>query len=400
MAVCKACNLSIEEQETVKCSGICGSEFHAKIKCARIRSDLAKQIKKSSSPYIKYVCEDCKEIKIIHVLKAVQICNDNVKALDNKLDDFTNICNRNFRRVSILENTLNDVNIDQNVTNMTSDQGYDELKKTIDDVGIDLQLKLTNFQTKILSEVTKQAKQRPISCMNGEKLIELNGMLNQVDERISSIEDLLTNLSKFSTSQPNPDPRPDEKSLYYELIDSEAMSYDANPLMCQINSESFPPLVYLPSETTMIPEEEDANRSIVTPPELQDANVSIVSIVSNEDFDSDLDQDSEWVYVANRSPDISAGTVIQWLQRKFGLMNVKLDVLSQSSSTYRSFKVLINKTKIRTVLDMKNWPNDFYVRRFKTSKEKVFQETPHKKTKKKHFINNPRNQHTGSTTTM
>lgn len=176
-----------------------------------------------------------------------------------------------------------------------------------------------------------------------------------------------------------------EKSLHLELIDAETMSYDANPLMFQVDVNSYSPLTFLDSETI--------------PPEQRDANLSMVSINSEENFEQDNDSDTEWLYIANRDPDVSAGTISRLLQQKFGVKDVKLDVLSLSSSTYRSFIVLVNKSKVKTVLDLENWPNVFYVRRFKLSSDTVFQEAPHKNSKKKHFINNPRNQITRSSTT-
>ena len=101
MAVCKTCNLAIEEQEIVKCSGVCGFVFHARLKCGGIKSDLAKQMKKCTS--VRYVCEECKDIKSIHIIKAIEMCNANVKLLDDKLENILNYCNKNSRRVSVLE---------------------------------------------------------------------------------------------------------------------------------------------------------------------------------------------------------------------------------------------------------------------------------------------------------
>ena len=276
------------------------------------------------------------------------------------------------------------------------------MKKKIDDIAIDFKLKLTNIECKIMTEIKKHTSQRPnVTCMNSEKLDSLNDIVRDavsvmdqlivdkeelsekmmsIEQEILSIETLLKSFSGRTKCEQM------EKSLHFELIDDEAISYDANPLLCQVDGNSYPPITFLDSETSL--------------QEQPYVNLSMISMSSDENFDQDNENDSEWLYIANRNPDIPASTIIRLLQQKFGLNDIKLDVLSQSSSTYRSFKVLVHKSKVKSVLDLKNWPNDFYVRRFKLGNEAVFQEAPRKKEKKKHFINNPRNQITRSSTTM
>lgn len=86
---CGSCSLELNNSDYVTCSGICERNFHGKLACSGIRNDTAKLINKHQQ--VRYVCEECDQLKISHVLRAITICNDNVLNMQTKIDDIASL---------------------------------------------------------------------------------------------------------------------------------------------------------------------------------------------------------------------------------------------------------------------------------------------------------------------
>lgn len=100
--ICKSCQQPTNNSEPLKCNGICSGFFqHATVRCSGVKHEVSKLFKNGQYPNIKYVCTECNSIKLIHLLKAIEICNDNVKQLDIKVDNIKGVCDQNSRRVNI-----------------------------------------------------------------------------------------------------------------------------------------------------------------------------------------------------------------------------------------------------------------------------------------------------------
>lgn len=104
---CGTCSGNFLNDDFISCDGICEKSFHGTLKCCGLRNDAAKLVMKNES--LRYVCGDCQQAKMFHVLESIRLCNNNVLSMRGKLDEISDTTSAFMRRLSSLEHSVNDV---------------------------------------------------------------------------------------------------------------------------------------------------------------------------------------------------------------------------------------------------------------------------------------------------
>lgn len=120
---CGSCKVKFVNDDFVVCQGVCERSYHATVKCSGVKQDLLKTVVKSRN--LKYVCNECSHAKFCHILKAIQMCNENVLSMQGKLEHVDALVSNFVGRLSVLEASVSDV---------TSVTGTNELEKRCDPI--------------------------------------------------------------------------------------------------------------------------------------------------------------------------------------------------------------------------------------------------------------------------
>lgn len=105
--LCGTCEQVINGDEYAICEGICSRSFHGTIKCSTVRSDIVRLTRRGGN--LKFVCNECQNVSLLHVMRTLKICNDHVLSLHEKIEDMAAASSNIFRRISTLETSVNDV---------------------------------------------------------------------------------------------------------------------------------------------------------------------------------------------------------------------------------------------------------------------------------------------------
>lgn len=101
--------------------------------------------------------------------------------------------------------------------------------------------------------------------------------------------------------------------------------------------------------------------------------------------------DYQWIYVASADEDFCLQRLKNLMFWNFGIDDLKFDLLSRNPEvTYKSFKMAVPLHLIQSILNLKNWPKTYYVRRFDAEKKSVFRQGQvTNKQRKSNFVHNP-----------
>lgn len=391
MATCKSCQLSINVSESLKCNGVCEEYFHPVVKCSNIKGEMAKQIIKKSFPNLHYVCDDCSGGKIFHVLKAVEICNEGVKDFDSKLEEISNFCKKNSNRVTNLENTLADVNTESYSVDASH---YDDLIKKLDTMILEFNMKLNESENRVKLDIKNGKDKSHVTCTAVNEFKEFSKDLKNLDQLINKmvkdqeyLNEEILQLNSRLVDLETKNKTYQSKSLFdeladtinFELIDDEAMSFSANGLH-GVNEEMNPNSLNMISteepENDRVPVDGFGDYELVNRGdffELYHKGVGPYRVNPEISVRSSKREMSP-IYVASGDKSFDMNFLSGFLQDKFHLSNLQINQLSMSkNATYRSFRINVPSEAVDNVLQLRNWPQNVYVRRFDVSKKENFQ---------------------------
>lgn len=150
--LCGTCEQPIQGDDYALCEGICGRSFHGTIKCSTVRNEIVRQIRRGGN--LKFVCGDCQNVSLLHVMTTLKICNDHVLSLHEKIDDMTAASNNIFRRLSTLETSVNDVN------EMETSRLCDDIGQRNDRGSKNLLLKLNVMESRLMGFINEKFEER------------------------------------------------------------------------------------------------------------------------------------------------------------------------------------------------------------------------------------------------
>lgn len=445
---CGSCKATLTD-DVLRCKGVCERFFHATLKCSGVKADLAKTVRRNDN--IQFVCSSCRQIGICDVLQAVKICNEEfIKKHNNmqeKLDELITMSSSFLRRTSLLECSVNDAftvdcsRIDDDILSKLESVNSKLLNNFLARVDHKLQGIVTESMSSFHESLpTVDHARKQMDCVRS-----INSLLSKIDSSVDAKDLKLENLSEnlfelrrhiekiANTTRQAPvslslDPvvtvleRLEDRVLSLAAVpenQSGAMSYDEIlTRICAANDQLRSDMELMEIRTSTLLHEVINKPSLSTPvcDSVDDNEIlSPTSVLLTDDdvvpsLDVELEMSGtpllglqpppihdvpaveyQWIYVASADDDFCLQRLKNLLYWNFGIDNFKIDLLSKNPDvTYKSFKIAVPLHLIQQILNLKNWPRTYYVRRFDAEKKTVFRQGQEKdKQRKTNFVHNP-----------
>lgn len=450
---CETCRLPFDnDDDALSCNGICERKFHPVLKCSGLKNDVVKIMRRK--PCIHFVCQSCSKIKMCDVMQAVKLCNDEFLLkqgqMQSKIDDLAAMSSSFLKRTSLLENSVNEVfdvgdpkfdddalsRIELSITKLLESfmtrmdlklHGIvsavqdslnpcfqlDECVRSINSITrkLDSSIDARDLKLESISENMFDLRQQCESMIllqsrgsTESRSLNMDDMLSAVNAAnhvlrldMESMRSQIDSLSNDLCNDPSfKDELLSSVNSANDLlrVDIDSMKAQLDNLLHELCNYAFPHASVIDDGS---PDAifDDSSSSFVTVDNIAFDDVSVneqpIHVDSDQNAPMTNDNNHQWIYVASADYDFSLKRLKNLLLWNFGVDDVKIDLLSHGDDvTYKSFKFAIPMRLLSAILNLKNWPETYYVRKFDTEKKAVFrqgQDNPNHR--KSNFVHNP-----------